>query len=181
MNRKSNQRVSRPLFSIFKMKKTILILLLVLLPLSSMGQVDIKFGVNGMKDNSVIMLNAMCNCFGKERVFYMLDSLSCRGLFVCEIDSNGFVVDIPQYGSKKSSFRKKDLARIKNYLINHHISFSVIYENDLGENEDSFKIRIRKDLKRYFRQHKTKPITVGFPGLLTAPWERFLGDQRSSK
>ena len=70
------------------------------------------------------------------------------------------------------------LRNFRKYLINHHISFSVIYENDLGENEESFKKRIRKDLKRYFRQHKTKPITVGFPGLLTAPWERFLGDQR---
>ena len=160
------------------MKKIFLILLLVLLPLSSMGQVDIKFSVNGMKENSIIMLNAMCNCFGKERVFYMLDSLSCHGLFVCEIDSNGFVVDIPWYKSKKSSFRKKDLVRIKNYLNNHHISFSVVYENDLGENEESLKKLIRKDLKRYFRQHKTRPITVGFPGLLTAPWERFLGNQR---
>ena len=178
MNRKSNQIVSRPLFGIFKMKKLYFILLLVLLPLSSMGQVDIKFGFNGMKENSIIMLNAMCSCYGKDSVFYMLDSLSYHGLFVCEIDSNGFVVDIPWYKSKKSSFRKRDLVRIKKYLNDHHISFSVIYENDLGENEESFKIRIRKDLKRYFRQHKTIPITVGFPGLLTAPWERFLGNQR---
>ena len=117
MNRKSDQTtVPRPLFSIFKMKNTFLILLLVLLPLSSMGQVDIKFGVNDMKENSIIMLNAMCSCYGKDSVFYMLDSLSCRGLFVCEIDSNGFVVDIPWYNSKKSLFRKKDLVRIKKYL-----------------------------------------------------------------
>ena len=159
------------------MKKLYLNLFLVLLPLSSMGQVDIKFGFNGMKENSILMLNAMCSCYGKDSVFYMLDSLSYHGLFVCEIDSNGFVVDIPWYKSKKSSFRKRDLVRIKKYLNDHHISFSVIYENDLGENEESLKKLIRKELKRYFRQHKTKPITVGFPGYLTAPWERFLQPQ----
>ena len=50
-----------------------------------MGQVDIKFGVNGMKENSIIMLNAMCSCYGKDSVFYMLDSLSYHGLFVKSI------------------------------------------------------------------------------------------------
>ncbi len=148
------------------------LLFLVFSSLSSLGQVDIKIGVNGMKDNSAIILNAMCKCFGKDRVFYMLDSLSCHGLFVCEIDSNGFVVDIPEYRSKNSSFCKKDLVRLKEYINSHHLAFSFIYENDIGENEESFRERIRKELKLYFSNHKTIRITVGFPGYLSPPWEK---------
>lgn len=50
--------------------RKLLLLLFILSSLSSLGQVDIKIGVNGMKDNSAIMLNAMCNCFGKDREVY---------------------------------------------------------------------------------------------------------------
>ena len=142
--------------------------------IKSVGQVKIQFGVEGMKENSIIMLNALCNCYGKDSVIYMLDSLSYFGVFTCEVNSKGYVVDIPMYRSKKSSFCKDDLIRIKNFLQDRKIKFSVVYINDLGETENTLKKRIRKELKRHFRQNRTIFITVGFPGNLSAPWERFL-------
>lgn len=155
------------------MKKVYLLLLMNLFYMSSMGQVNIKIGVDGMKDNSVIMLDAMCNCYGKDSVYYMLDSLSYFGVFFCRVDSKGLIVNIDKYRSNTSSFSEEELVKIKKYLQDHKIQFSIIYENDLGEDEASFKKRIRKDLKRYFRNHKTIGITVGFPGYLSPPWERY--------
>lgn len=154
------------------MRKKILILLL-FVPLLSVGQVDIRFGMEGMKHNSIIMLNAMCECLGHSRVYYMLDSLSYFGLFMCEIDRNGLIVDIPKYRSKNSSFCEDDLLTIRKYLKDHRVMFSVVYVNDFGEDERLFKKRVQKDLKRFFKHNKTKTITVGFPGYLSAPWERF--------
>ena len=156
-----------------KIMRKILLLLLVFVPLISIGQVDIRIGMEGMKHNSIVMLNAMCECLGQNRVYHMLDSLSYFGLFMCEIDKNGLIVDIPKYRTKKSSFCEDDLLTIKKYLIDHRVKFSVVYVNDLGEDECLFKKGVQKDLKHFFKHNKTKIITVGFPGYLSAPWERF--------
>lgn len=156
------------------MKKGVVLSLIYLFCLTSNGQVDIKFGVSGMNENSITMLNAICDSYGKDSALYLLDSLSYYGVFICDVDSNGFIVNIANYLSRKSSFSKEDLLRIKKYLQDNRIRFPVIYENDLGEDETLFKKRIRKDLKQHFKLHNTKVITMGFPGYLSPPWEKYL-------
>lgn len=156
------------------MRKKCLLVFILFFCLKITGQVEVKFGAEGLRDNSTIMFNALCNCYGKDSVIYWLDSLSYYGVFICEINSNGFVVDIPKYWSKKLSFNKDDLEKIKKSLQRQNTRFSIVYENEFGDIEDSLKIRKKKEIKRYFRHHLTHTVTVGFPGKLSSPWEKYM-------
>lgn len=153
--------------------KSYFIIILLFISLRSMGQIGIRFD-DGLRTNSKILLKALVDCYGKDRVIFWLDSLSYHGVFSVDIDSEGIVVNINRYFSRNSSFGKDDLNKMREYLQKHKIKFNVVYANEFGQNEDSLRLHTRKELKQYFKKHKTKGIAVGFPGPLSPPWDKYL-------
>lgn len=156
--------------------KSYFIIILLFISLRSMGQIDIRFD-DGLGVNSKILLKALAGCYGKDRIIFWLDSLSYHGVFSVDLDSEGNFVNIKGYFSRNSSFGKDDLNKMREYLQKHKIKFNVVYANEFGKNEDSLRLHIRKELKQYFKKHKTKGIAVGFPGPLSPPWDKYLVDQ----
>ncbi|MBQ2949634.1 MAG: hypothetical protein IJE12_01095 [Prevotella sp.] len=156
------------------MRELYLLISLLFIPLISKSQIDIKFGFDGMEHNSTVMLNAMCECLGQSHVFNMLDSLTYYGYFICEIDKNGYVVNVPEYRTRRTQLCRNDLNTINKYFHEHKIKMSIIYSNDSGENEIFIKQVVMKEIKHHFRHNKTYNITVGFPGYLSPPWGKYL-------
>jgi len=150
------------------MRRISLVFLLVLY-CKIFAQPTIKFGMDGMIDNSIILADILQEIYGKDTVESWIDTGSHNCIFLCDIDSFGYVKEIfrvlPRNGSKQV-FNQADISEIMLHIANKKIKFSIIYENENNEIEDSVRALISQELLSFFRKGNRHLVNVAFPGYL---------------
>lgn len=123
-----------------------------------------------MIDNSIILTNILQEIFGKDSVENWIDTGSHNFIFLCGVDSFGYVKEIFRIlprNSSELSFSQADIKEITQYMLDKKVRFSIIYENEFNENEDSLRALISQELLEFFRKRNRLLVNVGFPGYLT--------------
>lgn len=135
-----------------------------------LAQPSIKFGMEGMIDNSIILTDILQEIFGKDSVENWIDTGTHKCIFLCDVDSFGYVKELFRFlprDSSKQSFSQANIKEIMQHMIDKRVRFSFIYENEFNENEDSLRVLISQELLEYFRKGTWHIVNVGFPGYLT--------------